>query len=545
MSNPIVLRVQSPVGIVKRVNVNPSDSCRDLYEKVNKVFELNTYNFALYKQRNKTDEIVSSREIGISFAGLKHGDFVYMTNLSSPSDEQPGTSSSNSSSNHLNIFDTKKKASTTPSTPTEFRSKLSNVFSSSNNIVEDEVDKDLWNTSGQIKRKRDEKLCQHVPNGQCIHCSPLEAYDEAYMREQNLKHMSFHAYLRKQCSGADRGKFVVLEDLSCRIKEGCREHPPWPRGICSKCQPNAITLNRQVYRHVDNVEFENRTLVERFLEYWRVTGHQRVGLLYGKYQTHPDVPLGIKAIVAAIYEPPQDSSRDKIKLLPDPKADIVDELASSLGLRKVGWIFTDLVADDLQLGTVKHTRNVDSHFLSAHECIMAGHLQNLHPNPCRFSPGGYFGSKFVTICVTGDKDNQVHMEGYGVSNQCMALVRDKCLIPTKDAPELGYIKESTDKQYVPDVFYKIKDKYGNEVSRLARPLPVEYLLVDIPAATPLTPAYTFPARPDNTTHFPVENRMVDGQIQGFNALSRYLLYYSYITEWWTGRFKTSTLCPAT
>lgn len=51
------------------------------------------------------------------------------------------------------------------------------------------------------------------------------------------------------------------------------------------------------------------------------------------------------------------------------------------------------------------------------------------------------------------------MEGYAVSAQCMALVRDKCLVPTKDAPELGYIKESSDKQYVPDVFYKVSYTY--------------------------------------------------------------------------------------
>jgi len=57
--------------------------------------------------------------------------------------------------------------------------------------------------------------------------------------------------------------------------------------------------------------------------------------------------------------------------------------------------------------------------------------------------------------ITGDDKNQVHMEGYQVSNQCMALVRDNCLVPTKDAPELGYVIESTDKQYVPDVFYKV------------------------------------------------------------------------------------------
>ena len=40
----------------------------------------------------------------------------------------------------------------------------------------------------------------------------------------------------------------------------------------------------------------------------------------------------------------------------------------------------------------------------------------------------------------------------------MALVKDDCLIPTKDAPELGYIKESSNEQYVPDVFYKVSRK---------------------------------------------------------------------------------------
>jgi nuclear protein localization family protein 4 len=51
--------------------------------------------------------------------------------------------------------------------------------------------------------------------------------------------------------------------------------------------------------------FENASLVERFLNYWRTTGHQRVGFLYGRYEAHADVPLGIRATVAAIYEPPQ------------------------------------------------------------------------------------------------------------------------------------------------------------------------------------------------------------------------------------------------
>ena len=41
----------------------------------------------------------------------------------------------------------------------------------------------------------------------------------------------------------------------------------------------------------------------------------------------------------------------------------------------------------------------------------------------------------------------------------MALVRDECLLPCKDAPELGYAKESSSEQYVPDVFYKVKMRW--------------------------------------------------------------------------------------
>lgn len=72
--------------------------------------------------------------------------------------------------------------------------------------------------------------------------------------------------------------------------------------------------------------FENPNLVERFLNYWRVTGHQRLGFLYGRYETHLDVPLGIKATVTAVYEPPQEGSRDHVKLLPDPKKELIDEV---------------------------------------------------------------------------------------------------------------------------------------------------------------------------------------------------------------------------
>lgn len=381
----------------------------------------------------------------------------------------------------------------------------------------DDIDEYLSRQSGLIEVPPEKKTCRHSSRERCINCLPIQPFDQTYLNEQGIKHMSFHAYLRK-LTQSNKSIFAPLEFISCRIKSGCPGHKPWPEGICTKCQPSAITLNRQLYRHVDNITFENPFIVDSFLNFWRTSGNQRCGLLFGNYVPHDQVPLGIKANVVAIYEPPQENSPDHIQLLlPDPHEDTVRELASDLGLSCVGWIFTDLIAKDMLNGTVEQTRGPGTYFLTSHECIQAGYYQSKNPNPCQLSSEGYFGSKFGTVCVTGDKDNKIHMEGYQVSNQCMALVRENCMIPTKDAPDLGYIKESSSNQYVPDVYYKIIDEYKNEKTQLARPLPIEYLLVDVPVSTPKTPSRTFNPLPDKKP-FPVENR----EQLDFESLQQYL-----------------------
>ncbi|TRY99005.1 hypothetical protein DNTS_034815 [Danionella cerebrum] len=474
MGESMIIRIQSPEGM-KKISSTKHETAAAFLKKVAQEFGFNSNGFSVYLNRNKTGEILSQNK-ALSLLKIKHGDMLFLFPSSTgSSSENMDTAQPHTSSSYPSFPSTSSSSSS-----------LSRLHSAPQ-IPEDDIDQFLSKQEGKIYRNRDPQLCRHGPMGKCVHCVPLEPFDEDYLNHLDppVKHMSFHAYIRKLTGGADKGKFVALENISCKIKSGCEGHPPWPEGICTKCQPSAITLNRQKYRHVDNIMFENHTIADRFLDFWRKTGNQRMGYLYGRYTEHKDIPLGIRAEVAAIYEPPQIGTQNSLELIEDPKAEEVEETAGKLGLRKVGWIFTDLLSEDTRIGTVRYTRNKDSYFLSAEECIMAGHFQNQQPNPCRLSPDGHFGSKFVTVVATGGPDNQVHFEGYQVSNQCMALD---------------------------------KDKFGNDITYLARPLPVEYLIIDITTTFPKDPVFTF----SSTLRFPIENRDALGETQDFHSLATYL-----------------------
>ncbi|CAH8534021.1 unnamed protein product [Schistosoma turkestanicum] len=505
----MIIRVQSPVGI-KRIELLETDNYDKLLSLVCEKFAIGRNDgWCLSRSPSQSERLNCSLNTRLSKLGLRHGDLIFLSNHTK-SGETVGNEDQKHDSN-------------------------SNWLTTSSSLIEDKVDQELAKMDGRIHRKRNQQLCHHPVSGQCIHCVPLEPFDSAYLEHLDppVKFMSFHAYLRKLTGGQSKGKFSCLENLSCHIRPGCRDHPPWPDGICTKCQPNPITLEIQPYRHVDFVQFENPQLMDRFLDYWRQTSCQRIGIMLGRYapfDAPSSPPLAIKAVVAAIYEPAQESTPRSVKLI-GPLDNIlpkhVMKVAQRIGLQPVGWIFTDLVAQNTNgNGVVKHFRGtIDTFFLSAEECITAAHLQNLHPNICRLSPDGCFGSKFTTVVVTGDASNHIHFEAYQVSNQAMALEKDNILVPTYDAPELGYIKETTKEQFVPEVFYATKDKYGNRVTRVARPLPVEFLLTYMPTAFPIEPIYTMAKIPDHfpaDCQFPIENRECLGQIQDIPSFSRIL-----------------------
>lgn len=74
-----------------------SDATCQLYEKVYSAFDLNSFAFALYKEKGQKDEIPSSRSKTLRSIGLRHGDMLYLSPVN-------GAVLFPQSSNHVSFF---------------------------------------------------------------------------------------------------------------------------------------------------------------------------------------------------------------------------------------------------------------------------------------------------------------------------------------------------------------------------------------------------------------------------------------------------------
>lgn len=247
----------------------------------------------------------------------------------------------------------------------------------------------------------------------------------------------------------------------------------------------------------DHVEFATPSLIEGLLSFWRSTGTQRYGYLLGSYEAYDKVPMGIKAVVEAIHEPPQEPHADGITVgFPWEEKSKVEALAQACGLKVVGIVYTDLTQDtssdeSKRLGKVQAKRHANSFFLSSLEVLYSAHLQRQYPTNSRFSMSGQFSSRFVTCVVSGDIEGQISVESYQVSDQAMAMVESDMVEASVD-PGVVRVKEEGPERYIPDVFYRYKNKYGLEVKDNAKPcFPVEYLIVNVSPSSFLFPFFPF------------------------------------------------------
>jgi len=234
----------------------------------------------------------------------------------------------------------------------------------------------------------------------------------------------------------------------------------------------------------------------------------------------------VRAIVEAIYEPPQKNQKQGSKLLEDKNKDKVDEFLKFFGLEIIGFIFTAIEVNDKK--ETQESRSIDKGYLvSGPEYIQAAKFQNAYRNPCSKSTSGEFGSKFVSVMVTGiadedepneekdkkkdekkdEKKNDLKIEeriekkknvsigtrAFQVSNQCEWLVRDKVVRANKkDFSVLEVRKSKTN--YVPRILftttiedYKGEKQYAPKIQKEANEgdsFPPEFFFIKLADSIP-------------------------------------------------------------
>jgi len=134
-------------------------------------------------------------------------------------------------------------------------------------------------------------------------------------------------------------------------------------------------------------------------------------------------------------------------------------------------IYTDLIDDQSGSGKVLQVRSALNYFVSCYEVLWMARYQAEHPYRTPWSRTGTFGSRFVTVIVTGDAEGNASLFSYQVSLPAMAMVRSQ-LVDASTNPALLCVRKSDKSLYVPEFFYRKRISESSDPSIPSSTLPL-------------------------------------------------------------------------
>ncbi|OVA11428.1 Nuclear pore localization protein NPL4 [Macleaya cordata] len=164
-----------------------------------------------------------------------------------------------------------------------------------------------------------------------------------------------------------------------------------------------MRVSRQENPHCESVSFD-RDAANAFQHYVNESlafAVKRGGFMYGTVSDEGQVQVNF------IYEPPQQGTEENLILLRDPEEEkIVEAIALGLGMRKVGFIFTQTIG-----------QNKKDYTLSNSEILQAAELHGE-------SEMKEWVTAVVKLEVNEDGGADVHFEAFQMSDICVRLFKE-------------------------------------------------------------------------------------------------------------------------
>jgi hypothetical protein len=299
--------------------------------------------------------------------------------------------------------------------------------------------------------------------------APWDIMNHEPWKTMALPHLAFHAWARSPKAKFDNVVYRTAKDPN---------EKEW-----SIKNIQEIKIERQPFRHVDNVLFEHTMIGENFIKAWRDTGLQHYGFLYGRYVKDEKIPLGITCLISCIFTPScwRPMAEDELT-----RAD--NFAAKFFGLKRVGWIWS-------ALGPQKSANRQENNPLISNEIYYMSKYQQEFPNLSRKSESGQFGSKFVSVLAFDTKEGQPHLRSFQLSNQASQLVHYRNIKVSNKHHNTFYINKSNEKWEFPSILYNETTGEEGDRKTVEKKAEGHYLPADVVPFFLVTQPVTFPREP--------------------------------------------------